>query len=123
MKVKRYGRWYLLNGKRFAFRRVKGGYEVLYEGRHHFVATDSAYELGETRTRSKEDEIEAPMAGRIVSVRVKENDEVKEGDVLVVLEAMKMELMLSAPRSGRVAEVRVKEGEVVQQGQTLVRLD
>jgi biotin carboxyl carrier protein len=49
-------------------------------------------------------------------------DEVAEGETLVVLEAMKMELPLRAPKTGRVAEIRCAPGELVQPGVTLVEL-
>ncbi len=64
--------------------------------------------------------VTAPMTGKIVSVRVKEGDEVKEGQVVCVLEAMKMENEITAPRSGKVKEVRVSEGAAVNEGEVLL---
>jgi len=61
----------------------------------------------------------APMTGKIVSVKVKEGDSVKRGDVLCVLEAMKMENEISAPRDGVVREVHVSEGSAVSEGEVL----
>ena len=57
--------------------------------------------------------VEVPIAGKIVSVDVKAGDAVKEGDVLCVLESMKMEIRVKSPRSGRVAEIRVREGDSI----------
>ncbi|NPA80294.1 MAG: acetyl-CoA carboxylase biotin carboxyl carrier protein subunit [Thermotogae bacterium] len=120
MEVKRYGRWYILNGKRFAVRKVRGGYEVLYEGRHHFVATVPGFSSrGEEERR---DEIRAPMAGRVVDVKVRVGDRVSKGEPLVILEAMKMETVLSAPDDAEVVEVKVEPGEVVQEGTLMVKL-
>jgi len=64
--------------------------------------------------------ITAPMAGKIVSVRVKNGDSVKVGDVLCILEAMKMENEIVARSAGRVQEVRVSEGMSVNEGDVLV---
>jgi len=64
--------------------------------------------------------ITAPMAGKIVSVRVKNDASVKAGDVLCILEAMKMENEIVARSSGRVQEVRVSEGMSVNEGDVLV---
>lgn len=64
--------------------------------------------------------ITAPMAGKIVSVRVKNGDSVKAGDVLCILEAMKMENEIVARSGGHVQEVRVSEGMSVNEGDVLV---
>jgi biotin carboxyl carrier protein len=62
----------------------------------------------------------APMAGKIVSVLVKDGDPVKVGDVLCVLEAMKMENEITATKAGIVQEVKVSEGMPVNEGEVLV---
>ncbi len=62
----------------------------------------------------------APMTGRVVEVAVKEGDEVKAGDALVVLEAMKMEHRLLAQTGGVVREVRVQAGQMVDPDEVLV---
>ncbi len=62
----------------------------------------------------------APMAGKIVSVRVKKGDSVKVGDVLCILEAMKMENEITAAKLGMVQEVRVSEGMPVNEGDILI---
>jgi len=67
--------------------------------------------------------VEAPMAGRIVDVRVSPGKEVQEGQSLVILEAMKMENEIAAPRNGRVREVYVHAGSVVKTGDKLLVLD
>ena len=70
-------------------------------------------EAGEFHLRS-------PMPGMVVSVPVKEGQQVEKGDVLVILESMKMQNELKAPRAGTVGRVRVKTGESVEQRQTLL---
>jgi acetyl-CoA/propionyl-CoA carboxylase biotin carboxyl carrier protein len=67
--------------------------------------------------------LEAPMPGAVLAVRVKAGDAVTEGDVLVVVESMKMELTIVAPRDATVRDVRVTEGDQVAQGQSLVELE
>ena len=64
----------------------------------------------------------APMPGTNLSVAVSNGQNVKKGDVLCVLEAMKMENEIYAPRDGVVASVSVAKGEAVESGKTLVVL-
>ena len=64
--------------------------------------------------------VTAPMAGKIVSVLVKDGDSVNVGDVLCVLEAMKMENEITAPKAGIVEEIKVSEGMPVNAGEVLV---
>jgi biotin carboxyl carrier protein len=67
--------------------------------------------------------VAAPMPGNVLAVRVREGDDVEAGQVLVVLEAMKMENNVPAPGAGRVTRVLVTPGQQVQRAQTLVELD
>jgi len=67
-------------------------------------------------------EILAPMPGRIVKILVAENQEVGQGQGMLVIEAMKMQNELRAPRAGRVDRVYVKEGAGVETGIKLLRL-
>lgn len=67
-------------------------------------------------------EILAPMPGRIVKILVAENQEIGQGEGLVVIEAMKMQNELRAPRAGRVDRVYVKEGAGIETGIKLLRL-
>ena len=62
----------------------------------------------------------APMPGRLVRVLVQPGQEVRAGDGLVVMEAMKMENELRSPRAGRVAELPVSEGQAVETAALLV---
>ncbi len=68
------------------------------------------------------DAVRAPMPGRIVAVRVDADAEVAEGQEVLVMEAMKMELTLRAPRAGKVAELRATVGEFVEADSVLLRL-
>ncbi|MCC5912108.1 MAG: biotin/lipoyl-binding protein [Clostridiaceae bacterium] len=66
--------------------------------------------------------IEAPLPGNVWKVLVKEGQAVKEGDVLIILEAMKMENEIYAPADGVVASLHVAEGAAVNGGDALVSL-
>ncbi len=65
----------------------------------------------------------APMPGKIVRVLVSRDQEVGQGEGLVVIEAMKMQNELRAPRAGRITEVHVKEGVGIEAGARLLRLE
>lgn len=64
--------------------------------------------------------VKSPMPGNILKINVAPGQAVKEGDVLIVLEAMKMENDVVAPRDGTVAQIVVSKGAVVETGTTLV---
>ena len=68
-------------------------------------------------------EIKAPMAGKIIDVKVNVGDSVNEGDEVVVLEAMKMELPVVAEASGTVKEINCNKGEGVEGEAVLVVLE
>ena len=72
---------------------------------------------------SSQDELRAPMTGRVVQVVARKGAPVKEGDLLVTIEAMKMEFKLTAPEDGVVEEIRCAEGERVELGDLLVVLE
>ncbi len=64
--------------------------------------------------------LKAPMPGLVVAVPVTPGQEVKKGDVLVVLESMKMQNELKAGKDGKVEKVKVEVGQAVEQGQVMV---
>ena len=81
-------------------------------------------EMGLTAKVSKDiKDIKAPMPGLILDVNVTPGQEVKEGDYLLVLEAMKMENTLTAPKNGTVKAVVVKKGQTVDKNQVLVEME
>ena len=67
--------------------------------------------------------VKAPMPGNILDVKVKAGASVKAGDVLVILEAMKMENEIVAPQDGTVASVNVNKGDTVNSGDVLVSMN
>jgi len=65
-------------------------------------------------------DIKAPMPGLILSISVQPGQEVKKGDIVLILEAMKMENVIKAPGDGTIKAVRVNKGESVEKNQVLV---
>ena len=118
----------------------EGRVELLINGRLHDVAflttadglqftldgetwTATVGQQGRTRGRHREQSMAAPMPGLVLKISVAPGDEVRKGDPLVVLEAMKMEHQIVAARDGRVAAVHCRVGELVQPGVDLVSLE
>ena len=64
--------------------------------------------------------VKAPMPGNVLKINVAQGQQVKEGEVLLVLEAMKMENEIVAPKAGSVAQIVVSKGQVVETGSALV---
>ena len=65
----------------------------------------------------------SPIAGTVVRVAAQSGQAIQTGDVLLVLEAMKMETNITAPLAGKVAEVKVQQGDAVQSGQVVVEFE
>lgn len=68
-------------------------------------------------------EIKSPMPGIIIDINVKEGDEVKEGDTLLILEAMKMENIITCHRDAVIKKLTVKKGEAIEKGKILIELE
>lgn len=67
--------------------------------------------------------ITAPFPAKVLSIKIKKEDSVKTGEVLLTLEAMKMEMEISAPQSGIVKEIFVREGEMVEMDNKLLTIE
>ena len=68
-------------------------------------------------------DVPAHITGTVWKIEKKVGDEVKAGDVLVILESMKMEMPVEAPEDGKVKEIRCTETQAVNEGDVLVVLD
>ena len=75
------------------------------------------------RHAAVDDDVRSPMSATVVRVMVAAGNRVAEGDIMVVVEAMKMEMPLRAPRAAVVRVVHCREGELVQSASVLVELE
>ncbi|KAF8004038.1 hypothetical protein HF325_001486 [Metschnikowia pulcherrima] len=101
--------------------KATGTREVFFElnGEMRSVTVDDKKVSVETISRpkaSQPNDVGAPMAGVVIETRVKKDQEVKKGDPIAVLSAMKMEMIISSPVSGKVGEILIKEGDSVDSG-------
>ena len=109
--------------QRFAAR-VDGDTVLVHDGNARLrLASEPVYRRGDAEGGAAEHRLRAPMPGRVVLVQAAAGDVVQGGDVVLVIEAMKMELALKAPRDGVVAEVRVAVGEFVEADAILAALE
>jgi 3-methylcrotonyl-CoA carboxylase alpha subunit len=69
-----------------------------------------------------EDALVASMPGQIISIHVADGETVERGQLLLLMEAMKMELRVTAPHDGTVAAIHVAEGDAVERGQSLIEV-
>ncbi|KAM7217384.1 pyruvate carboxylase [Rhypophila decipiens] len=106
-----------------------GQREVFYEmnGEVRQVTVDDKQASVENISRPKADptdssQVGAPMAGVLVELRVRDGSEVKKGDPLAVLSAMKMEMVISAPHNGKVSSLQVREGDSVDGSDLVCRI-
>jgi 3-methylcrotonyl-CoA carboxylase alpha subunit len=91
--------------------------------RMHVVSEVQALARVAAQEGAQGNEVVAEMPGAITTINVAHGDVVEAGDVLVVMEAMKLIFPLAAPRAGTIAAVRCAIGEIVPRGQTLVQLE
>jgi biotin carboxyl carrier protein len=121
----------LMNGRSFEVNIYpdNGGWEVLLRGRQFSVQVEDERErrlrmaAGKSAQQSGKQIIQAPMPGMVIDVPVSEGDQVKKGQVLIILESMKMQNELRAPRGGKVTRVQATINENVDRKQTLIILE
>lgn len=95
-------------------------YQISISNQLDLLIEDMGLSLGQVQIVN---DIKAPMPGLILDVTIAEGDVVKEGDYLLVLEAMKMENTLTAPRDGVVKVISVKKGQTVEKNQLLIEME
>ena len=81
-----------------------------------------ALERTKSGGRRNDGRVKPPMPGRVLEVRVKEGQSVQEGDVLCVLEAMKMQNDIKSPHAGKVARIHVRDGATVESSTVLLEI-
>jgi biotin carboxyl carrier protein len=96
---------------------------VFFGGRVYVVSSTSSADAADTHAPQDDMALASPMPATVAAVKVSPGQMVARGDVLIMLEAMKMELPIIAPRDGRVRSVACKPGELVQPGIPLVELE
>lgn len=115
-----------VNGKKYNtnFFKFKDTIFVNLDGRNYIfkhIEDDDIYE--QAANNLSEAEIKPPMPGSVVKLLVSKGDEVKEGDGLIVVEAMKMETTLFSPIDGKVAEINVTEKDQLSGEETLLVIE
>lgn len=104
------------------------GWQVVYQGKFYPARVEDEREhrlrlaAGSDVRERGEWQLKAPMPGLIVATPVQDGQQVEKGDVLIVLESMKMQNELKAPRAGVVTRLRVTSGERVEQHTPLLML-
>ena len=108
-----------VNGKKYAVK--LDGAKATVNGKAYDVAVKAGIEETSSSASSGEGKpVTAALPGNVLRVEVSVGDEIAEGDVLLVVEAMKMETEVKSPFSGKVVSVEVAQGDTVKNGQTLV---
>lgn len=74
------------------------------------------------KRKKAEGDLNSPISGKVTAIKVKKGEQVKKGDVLMVIEAMKMEYLIRAPYKGKVKKINFKQNDQVEIGQKTVEL-
>ena len=108
---------------------MDGCWQVLLLGRSYSINIEDEREkrlrssaLGLVGTTDREYTLKAPMPGLAIAVPIEEGQPVEKGQILVILESMKMQNELRSPITGTIARLRVKAGDSVQQKQALLSI-
>ena len=100
----------------------QGLYDIQIEGNHLSAEVLTGFQSSSKRSRQDTGSIHSPMPGMIVDIMVKIGDRVKEGQTLLIQEAMKMQMKLRAPSSGVVKFISTAPGSQVEKGVLLISL-
>ena len=120
-----------VNGKEFEVEielNDDGTYEATVEGQTFSIEVPNAQAAPRTRRggggkKKKSGTVSANIPGKVVTVEVKEGDVVKEGQVILILEAMKMQNEIQAPVDGTVINVACEEGQAIEANVPLVVIE
>ena len=109
-----------VNGKNYAVK-LEGDKKATVNGKAYDIDVKAGIEAkGSSASAGEGEEIKAGLPGNVLRIEVSEGDSVSEGDVLLVVEAMKMETEIKAPKAGTVNSILVSQGDKVVTGQGLV---
>jgi len=108
------------NSKQYTIAVNSNTYHVKINNPLDQLIKELGFSLGNTK---KLNDIKAPMPGIIIGIEVKEGDKVKEGDTLIILEAMKMENAITCPKDAIIKSVQVKIGDTVEKNKLLIELE
>jgi biotin carboxyl carrier protein len=114
---------YRVNGRLAYATRDRDRAWVFLDGRTYVIETESRDAADRVHATDDQVALSAPMPATVIAIKVTPGQEVAAGDVLVLLEAMKMEVPIRAPRAGRVKSLACREGDLVQPGIPLLELE
>ena len=106
-----------------------GGWEIIIKGNRFNVQVEDERERllrlasGGTSLQQGRFILTSPMPGLVIDIPVKEGDQVSEGDVLVVLESMKMQNELTAPKDGTITQIQASVNDNVERKESLLTLE
>jgi pyruvate carboxylase subunit B len=108
-----------VNGKNYAVK-LESDSKATVNGKAYDIAVKAGIEAKASAASGEGEEVKAGLPGNVLRVEVSEGDEVAEGDVLLVVEAMKMETEIKSPKAGTVSQILVSQGDKVVTGQAMV---
>ncbi len=106
-----------LNTKSYKVKVNNNTYNVNIFNNLDLLIKDMGFEIGSTKHVNS---IKAPMPGLILDISIEVNQEVKENDTLLILEAMKMENIITSPRDGVIKSISVNKSDAVEKNQLLI---
>lgn len=108
------------DSKSYTIRINSNNYTVKIENQLDQLIKNLGFSVGSSK---KLNDIKAPMPGIIIGIEIKKGDQIKEGDTLLILEAMKMENAIICPKDATVKTVLVKTGDTVEKNKLLIELE
>ncbi|MFD0760885.1 acetyl-CoA carboxylase biotin carboxyl carrier protein subunit [Lutibacter aestuarii] len=105
--------------KQYVIKVNKHSYKIKISDQLDSLINKMGFSVGAAK---KENNIKAPMPGMILSINVKEGQKVKEGETLMILEAMKMENTIGAPKDGTIKAINTKSGNTVEKGELMIEM-
>lgn len=110
----------VFNNKSYSVKVNSNTYQVKIADKLDQLISEMGFAIGVNKLI---DFIKAPMPGLILDVMVKEGDSVKEDDALLILEAMKMENVITSPRDGVIKSVNIAKGNAIDKGYLLIEFE